>query len=329
MTIFITGGAGFIGTNFINNWFQNTNETVINVDKLTYAANHNENAGLINIEGDIADNALIKNLLTTHKPRAIIHFAAETHVDRSIEGPVNFIETNITGTFHLLATTLAWWKNLSETEKQTFRFVHISTDEVFGSLGDNDVAFSEQHAIQPNNPYAASKAASDHLVRAYHHTYHLPVITTHCSNNYGPHQFPEKLIPLVIAKALKGENIPLYGDGQHIRDWLHVDDHCAALRLVLEKGKTGESYNIGSHTEKTNLSVVESICNILDTIRPRADKVSYRSQITFVADRMGHDRRYAINADKISTELGWKPLESFDNGLLKTVTWYTKQIYTA
>ncbi|MGR8941398.1 MAG: dTDP-glucose 4,6-dehydratase [Gammaproteobacteria bacterium] len=328
MSILITGGAGFIGSNFVLDWFRHHDETVINLDKLTYAGNLENLQSLADddrhhfVRGDIGDKDLITCLLAKHQPRAVINFAAESHVDRSIHGPEDFIQTNIVGTFHLLEATRNYWNGLTEVKKIGFRFLHVSTDEVYGSLSKDDPAFSESHRYEPNSPYSASKAASDHLVRAYHHTYGLPVLTTNCSNNYGPYHFPEKLIPLVIHNALAGKPLPIYGDGQQIRDWLYVKDHCSAIRRVLAVGKTGETYNIGGWNEKANLDVVHGLCDILDELRPRPDGRSYRNQITFVKDRPGHDRRYAIDATKLERELGWKPIETFESGIRKTVQWY-------
>lgn len=326
--ILVTGGAGFIGSNFIHAWLAQTTEAVINLDKLTYAANP-ENLSIFQsdtryrlIQGDIGNRELVGQLLNDHKPRAIINFAAESHVDRSIHGPGEFITTNINGTFHLLESVRGFWETLLPDAKSDFRFLHVSTDEVYGSLAPNDAAFRETNPHQPNSPYAASKAASDHLVRAWHHTYGLPVLTTNCSNNYGPFHFPEKLIPLVILNALAGKPLPIYGDGQQVRDWLYVVDHAMAIMRVLEGGKLGETYNIGGNQERTNLSVVQNICEHLDTLRPRADGSSYAHQITFVKDRPGHDRRYAIDASKIKLELGWEPKETFESGLKKTIEWY-------
>lgn len=325
--IIVTGGAGFIGANFVLGWMEQSNEAVVNLDKLTYAGNLANLEALKNdsrhvfVHGDIGDRALVKSLLARHKPRAIINFAAESHVDRSIHGPEDFIQTNVVGTFHLLEETRAYWNELSESEKADFRFLHISTDEVYGSLRSDDPAFTETTAYAPNSPYSASKAASDHLVRAYHHTYGIPVITTNCSNNYGAYQFPEKLIPLVLMNALAGKPLPIYGDGSNVRDWLYVVDHCSAIRTVLASGRVGETYNVGGCNEMSNLQVVETLCGILDELRPKG-KGSYREQITFVKDRPGHDKRYAINADKIQGELGWKPAETFDTGIRKTVVWY-------
>ncbi|MEQ1525881.1 MAG: dTDP-glucose 4,6-dehydratase [Gallionella sp.] len=326
--ILVTGSAGFIGSNFVLDWFAQSNETVINLDKLTYAGNLENLATLkvdprhIFVQGDIGDATLVAKLLAQHRPRAVVNFAAESHVDRSIHGPEDFIQTNIVGTFHLLEAVRAYWSGLGVNEKADFRFLHVSTDEVYGSLATEDAAFSETNRYEPNSPYSASKAASDHLVRAYHHTYGLPVLTTNCSNNYGPYHFPEKLIPLMIVNALAGKNLPVYGDGQQIRDWLYVKDHCSAIRCVLAKGRLGEVYNVGGWNEKANLDIVHIVCALLDELRPKADGKSYREQITFVTDRPGHDRRYAIDAQKIERELGWKPVETFETGIRKTVQWY-------
>jgi dTDP-glucose 4,6-dehydratase len=326
--ILVTGGAGFIGSNFVLDWLLQNDESVINLDKLTYAGNLENLAALNNdprhlfVRGDIGDAQLVGKLLAAHRPRAVVNFAAESHVDRSIHGPEDFIATNIVGTFHLLEAVRAYWSGLADAEKSGFRFLHVSTDEVYGSLTKNDPAFSETRRYEPNSPYSASKAASDHLVRAYHHTYGLPVLTTNCSNNYGPYHFPEKLIPLMIVNALAGKPLPVYGDGQQIRDWLYVKDHCSAIRRVLEKGRLAEVYNIGGWNEKANLDIVYTVCSLLDELRPRPDSKSYREQITFVTDRPGHDRRYAIDARKIERELGWKPVETFATGIRKTVQWY-------
>ena len=326
--ILVTGSAGFIGSNFVLDWFAQHDEGVVSLDKLTYAGNLENLASLkadkrhVFVQGDIGDAALVGKLLAQYRPRAVVNFAAESHVDRSIHGPEDFIQTNIVGTFHLLEEVRAYWSSLEAAEKSGFRFLHVSTDEVYGSLAKNDPAFSETHRYEPNSPYSASKAASDHLVRAYHHTYGLPVLTTNCSNNYGPYHFPEKLIPLMIVNALAGKALPVYGDGQQIRDWLYVRDHCSAIRRVLEKGKLGEVYNVGGWNEKANLDIVHTVCALLDELRPRTDGKSYREQITFVADRPGHDRRYAIDARKIERELGWKPVETFETGIRKTVRWY-------
>lgn len=329
MTILVTGGAGFIGSNFVLDWLANPQaEPVVNIDKLTYAGNlanlHSVDGDPRHIffKGDIGDRDLVAKLLKKYKIRAVINFAAESHVDRSIHGPQDFIDTNILGTFGLLEAMRSYYAGLSAREQLSFRFLHVSTDEVYGSLEAHDFPFSEKNAYEPNSPYSASKAASDHLVRAWHHTYDLPVLTTNCSNNYGPYHFPEKLIPLVILNALAGKPLPIYGDGQQIRDWLYVKDHCAAIRQVLSKGAIGETYNVGGRNEKTNLDVVKTICAILDQLRPRSDHQSYDAQITFVTDRPGHDRRYAIDATKIEHELGWKPEETFESGIRKTVQWY-------
>ena len=328
MTILVTGGAGFIGGNFVLDWLAGSDEPVVNLDKLTYAGNLQTLAGLQGdtrhrfVHGDIGDRALLGRLLAEHQPRAVINFAAESHVDRSIHGPGDFIDTNIVGTFELLEAVRAYWGELPAADKSAFRLLHVSTDEVYGTLAADDAPFTEAHRYQPNSPYSASKAASDHLVRAWHHSYGLPTLTTHCSNNYGPYHFPEKLIPLVILNALAGKPLPIYGDGQQIRDWLYVKDHCAALRRVLDAGTLGETYNIGGWNEKTNLDVVRTICALLDELRPRADGKSYAEQICYVQDRPGHDRRYAIDARKLERELGWKPAETFDSGIRKTVRWY-------
>jgi len=326
--ILVTGGAGFIGSNFVLDWTAGEADSVINLDKLTYAGNLQNLATLEGnprhtfVRGDIGDAELVAKLLAEHQPRAIVNFAAESHVDRSIHGPAEFIQTNIVGTFHLLEATRAYWNALDEVTKKAFRFLHVSTDEVYGSLSPTDPAFTETKQYEPNSPYSASKAASDHLVRAYHHTYGLPVLTTNCSNNYGPYHFPEKLIPLVIHNALAGKPLPIYGDGQQVRDWLYVKDHASAIRRVLESGTFGETYNVGGCNEKTNLDVVNTLCSILDELSPKADGKSYSSQITYVTDRPGHDRRYAIDSTKINRELGWKPTETFETGIRKTVQWY-------
>ena len=328
MSILVTGGAGFIGSNFVIDWLAQTDETVVNLDKLTYAGNRENLASLagdqrhVFVHGDIGDFALVSQLLAEHQPRAVVNFAAESHVDRSIHGPGEFITTNIVGTFQLLEAVRAYWGELAVPEKSAFRLLHVSTDEVYGSLGKDDPAFTEHHRYEPNSPYSASKAASDHLVRAYHHTYGLPVLTTNCSNNYGPYHFPEKLIPLLIVNALAGKPLPVYGDGQQIRDWLYVKDHCSAIRRVLAAGRVGETYNVGGWNEKTNLSIVHAVCALLDELQPRADGVPYREQISYVTDRPGHDRRYAIDARKLENELGWKPAETFETGIRKTVLWY-------
>jgi dTDP-glucose 4,6-dehydratase len=328
MTILVTGGAGFIGSNFILDWLAQFDEPVINLDALTYAGNLENLRTLagdtrhVFVHGDIADAALVTRLLVEHRPRAVIHFAAESHVDRSIHGPEAFIQTNVVGTFRLLEAARAYYIELEKADKAGFRFLHVSTDEVYGSLEKGAPAFAETHRYEPNSPYAASKAASDHLVRAYHYTYGLPVLTTNCSNNYGPYQFPEKLIPLVIYNALSGKPLPIYGDGQQIRDWLYVKDHCSAIRRVLQAGQPGETYNIGGCNEQTNLNVVRTLCSVLDELAPRRDGHSYQTQISFVADRPGHDRRYAIDANKIARELDWRPQETFETGIRKTVRWY-------
>ena len=326
--IIVTGGAGFIGSNFVNAWVKLGLGKVVNLDKLTYAGNlanlvhveHNPNH--VFVHGDIANQDLLAELLVQHQPSAVVNFAAESHVDRSIHGPEDFIQTNVVGTFHLLQSVRAYWSGLNIDHQQNFRFLHVSTDEVYGSLSTTDPAFKETNTYQPNSPYSASKAASDHLVRAYHHTYGLPVLTTNCSNNYGPYHFPEKLIPLVIHNALAGKPLPIYGNGQQIRDWLYVGDHCTAIRRVLEAGRVGEVYNIGGWNEKPNIEVVKTLCRMLDVKKPRVDGKSYLDQITFVEDRLGHDQRYAIDASKLAEELGWKPVETFETGIEKTVNWY-------
>jgi len=327
--ILVTGGAGFIGGNFVLDWLLNpASEGIINLDKLTYAGNLATLASLKNdprhnfVHGDIGDKELVTKLLQEYQPRAIVNFAAESHVDRSIHGPAEFVQTNIVGTFNLLECAREYWSGLDEVAKKAFRFHHVSTDEVYGSLSATDPAFTEANPYEPNSPYSASKAASDHLVRAWFHTYQFPVVTTNCSNNYGPYHFPEKLIPLVVLNALNGKPLPIYGDGQQVRDWLYVGDHCSAIREVLAKGKLGETYNIGGWNEKANIDVVKTICRILDELKPRADGKSYAEQITFVKDRPGHDRRYAIDASKVERELGWRPAETFDTGIRKTVQWY-------
>jgi dTDP-glucose 4,6-dehydratase len=326
--IFVTGGAGFIGANFVLDWLGQTDEPVLNLDKLTYAGNLDNlvtlqgDARHVFVQGDIGDVRLVPALLEKYQPRAVLNFAAESHVDRSIHGPGDFIQTNIVGTYNLLESVRGYWSALSQTPRDAFRFLQVSTDEVYGSLAIVEPAFSEQHRYQPNSPYSASKAASDHLVRAWHHTYRLPVLTTNCSNNYGPYHFPEKLIPLMIVNALAGKPLPVYGDGQQIRDWLYVKDHCSAIRRVLEAGTPGEVYNVGGWNEKPNLEIVQTICRLLDKLRPRADAYSYASQIAFVKDRPGHDRRYAIDARKLERELGWKPAETFESGIAHTVAWY-------
>jgi dTDP-glucose 4,6-dehydratase len=328
MTILITGAAGFIGANFVLDWLAQSDEPVVNLDKLTYAGNLETLASLqgdarhIFVQGDIGDAELVASLLARYRPRAVINFAAESHVDRSIHSPEDFIQTNIVGTFRLLEAVRAYWSGLPSDEKSAFRFLHVSTDEVYGSLGASDPAFTETHRYEPNSPYSASKAASDHLVRAYHHTYGLPVLTTNCSNNYGPYHFPEKLIPLMIVNALAGKALPVYGDGMQVRDWLYVKDHCSAIRRVLEAGRLGEVYNVGGWNEKPNIEIVKTVCALLDELRPRLDASSYSTQISYVKDRPGHDRRYAIDASKIERELGWKPAETFESGIRKTVQWY-------
>ena len=326
--IFVTGGAGFIGSNFVLDWLATGNEPVVNLDKLTYAGNRANLAALqgdadhIFVQGDIGDAALTARLLAEHRPRAIVNFAAESHVDRSIHGAEEFIATNIVGTFRLLESARGYWSQLPADEKAAFRFLHVSTDEVYGTLAPDAPAFTEDHVYEPNSPYSASKAASDHLVRAWHHTHGLPVLTTNCSNNYGPYHFPEKLIPLMIVNALAGKPLPVYGDGQQVRDWLYVTDHCSAIRRVLQAGRVGQTYNVGGWNEKTNLAIVHTICDLLDELQPRADGQSYRAQIAHVTDRPGHDRRYAIDARKIERELGWRPAETFESGIRKTVAWY-------
>ena len=328
MTILVTGAAGFIGSNFVLDWLKTSSETVINLDKLTYAGNRHNLATIQDdprhtlVQGDIGDQTLVPQLLAAHRPRAILNFAAESHVDRSIHGPGEFIQTNIVGTFHLLEAARDYWMQLEDAEKANFRFLHVSTDEVYGTLTASDAPFTEQNRYEPNSPYSASKAASDHLVRAWHHTYGLPVLTTNCSNNYGPYHFPEKLIPLTITNALAGKPLPIYGDGLQVRDWLYVGDHCSGIRRVLEAGTIGETYNIGGWNEQTNISIVQKICALLDERRPRADGTSYATQITHVKDRPGHDRRYAIDARKIEQHLGWRPAETFETGIRKTVDWY-------
>ncbi|SFA85430.1 dTDP-glucose 4,6-dehydratase [Azotobacter beijerinckii] len=337
--IFVTGGAGFIGSNFVLQWCSNTDETVLNLDALTYAGNLANLQSLEQspqhrfVQGDIRDTELLKQLFAEHKPRAVLHFAAESHVDRSIIGPEAFVETNVVGTFRLLEATRAYWNGLEAADKAAFRFLHVSTDEVYGTLGPNDPAFSETTPYAPNSPYSASKAGSDHMVRAYHHTYGLPVLTTNCSNNYGPYHFPEKLIPLMIVNALAGKPLPVYGDGQQIRDWLYVEDHCAAIRRVLDAGTPGETYNVGGWNEKANIDIVQTVCALLDELAPAGKRgvrhaktgeslTHYAELIAFVTDRPGHDRRYAIDARKLERELGWKPAETFETGIRKTVQWY-------
>ena len=326
--ILVTGGAGFIGANFVLDWLAQSDEPIVNLDKLTYAGNRENLASLqgdarhIFVQGDIGDADLVARLLAEHRPRAVINFAAESHVDRSIHGPGEFIETNVVGTFRLLDAVRGYWGALPADEKAAFRFLHVSTDEVYGSLAKDDPAFAETNRYEPNSPYSASKAASDHLVRAWHHTYGLPVLTTNCSNNYGPYHFPEKLIPLMIVNALAGKPLPVYGDGMQVRDWLFVKDHCSAIRRVLEAGQLGQTYNVGGWNEKPNIEIVKTVCALLGELRPRADGQSYETQITYVKDRPGHDRRYAIDATKIHRELGWKPAETFETGIRKTVQWY-------
>jgi len=328
MTLLVTGGAGFIGSNFVLDWLAAEQEPLVNLDKLTYAGNLQNLASIERdprhtfVRGDIADSDQVAHILTERRPRAVLNFAAESHVDRSIHGPDAFVQTNIVGTFRLLEAVRSYWNTLSAADKQAFRFLHVSTDEVYGSLSEDDPPFRETNRYEPNSPYSASKAASDHLVRAYHHTYGLPVLTTNCSNNYGPYQFPEKLIPLMIHNAIAGKPLPVYGDGQNVRDWLYVTDHCTAIRRVLEAGTLGETYNIGGRNEIKNLDVVEVLCAILDEEKPRSDGRRYRDQITFVKDRPGHDRRYAIDATKVERELGWKPAETFETGIRRTVLWY-------
>jgi dTDP-glucose 4,6-dehydratase len=326
--ILVTGAAGFIGSNFVIDWLAQSGEAVVNLDKLTYAGNPENlktlqgDARHVFVQGDIGDRALVDQLLKDHSPRAVVNFAAESHVDRSIHGPGEFIQTNVVGTFNLLESVRAHWTALGDADKAAFRFLHVSTDEVYGTLGPDDAPFTETTPFAPNSPYSASKASSDHLVRAYHHTYGIPVLTTNCSNNYGPYHFPEKLIPLVIVNALQGKPLPIYGDGQQVRDWLFVKDHCSAIRRVLEAGQPGETYNVGGWNEMANIEIVQKVCALLDEFRPRADGKPYSEQITYVKDRPGHDRRYAIDARKIHTELGWKPVETFESGIRKTVQWY-------
>ena len=326
--ILVTGGAGFIGANFVLDWLSLMGEPVVNLDKLTYAGNLENLASIQGdarytfVQGDIADGGRVRELLAQYRPRAVVNFAAESHVDRSIHGPDDFIQTNIVGTFRLLEAVRVYWGSLAAADRETFRFLHVSTDEVYGSLSASDPAFDETHRYEPNSPYSASKAASDHLVRAYHMTYGLPVLTTNCSNNYGPYQFPEKLIPLMVVNALAGKALPVYGDGQQVRDWLYVKDHCSAIRRVLEAGQVGDVYNVGGWNEMPNIEIVHTICALLDELRPRADGRYYREQISYVADRPGHDRRYAIDARKLEHELGWRPAETFESGIRKTVQWY-------
>lgn len=328
MTILVTGGAGFIGSNFVLDWLAQSDEPVINLDKLTYAGNLENLISLqgdarhVFVQGDLGDQGLVNRLLAEYRPRAVLHFAAESHVDRSIHDPEEFIQTNIVGTFRLLEAARAYWSVLPELEKTAFRFLHVSTDEVYGTLSKDDPPFAETNAFEPNSPYSASKAASDHLVRAWYHTYGLPVLTTNCSNNYGPYHFLEKLIPLMIVNALAGKPLPVYGDGLQVRDWLYVKDHCSAIRRVLEAGRLGETYNIGGWNEQPNIDIVHRICELLDELRPQISGSSYKTQITHVPDRPGHDRRYAIDARKIARELGWRPAETFETGIRKTVQWY-------
>ncbi|MDQ2733499.1 MAG: dTDP-glucose 4,6-dehydratase [Pseudomonadota bacterium] len=325
--ILVTGGAGFIGSNFVLDWLARSNEPVLNVDLLTYAGNTENLMSLegddrhVFVRGDVCDQPLLDNLFAKHRPRAVVHFAAESHVDRSIDGPADFIRTNVQGTFTLLEAARGFWANLAGTERQAFRFLHVSTDEVYGTLAHDDPAFSESDTYEPNSPYSASKAASDHLVRAWHHTYGLPTVTTNCSNNYGPYHFPEKLIPLMIVNALAGKPLPVYGDGMQVRDWLYVKDHCAAIREVLVRGRVGETYNVGGWNEKPNLEIVHTVCSLLDELKAHADG-PYARLVTHVQDRPGHDRRYAIDARKIERDLGWRPAETFETGMRKTVCWY-------
>ncbi|HEY6720557.1 MAG TPA: dTDP-glucose 4,6-dehydratase [Burkholderiales bacterium] len=327
MTVLVTGGAGFIGSNFVLDWFARDAEPIVNLDKLTYAGNPanlealKDNSAHVFVHGDICDKDRVQRLIERHTPRAIVHFAAESHVDRSIHGPAEFVQTNVVGTFSLLEQARAFWEKLPRPERDAFRFLHVSTDEVYGSLGPGDPPFSETTPYAPNSPYAASKAASDHLVRAFHHTYGLPALVTNCSNNYGPYQFPEKLVPLMILNALMGKPLPVYGDGKNVRDWVFVQDHCAAIRAVLAHGRAGETYNIGGNAEKTNLEMVDAICRLLDEAQPHR-KTPHAELITFVKDRPGHDRRYAMDAGKMSREFGWKPAENFESGLRKTVAWF-------
>jgi dTDP-glucose 4,6-dehydratase len=328
VTVLVTGGAGFIGSNFVDTWLGSSDELAVNLDKLTYAGNLGNLASFMDderhcfVQGDIGDRALVGRLLAEYRPRAVINFAAESHVDRSIHSPADFIQTNVVGTFNLLEVVRGYWLELPADQQAVFRFLHVSTDEVYGTLESDDAPFSESNPYEPNSPYSASKAASDHLVRAWHHTYGLPVLTTNCSNNYGPYHFPEKLIPLVIHNALAGKSLPIYGDGKQVRDWLYVEDHCRGIIRVLQAGRLGETYNIGGWNEMTNLEVVKIICTVLDELCPRPDGKAYAEQIAFVRDRPGHDRRYAIDARKIESELGWRPQESFETGIRKTVKWY-------
>ena len=331
-TVLVTGGAGFIGSNFVLDWIAGSEGTIVNLDKLTYAGNLDSlcslsgNSQHVFVRGDIANRELTRQLLTKHQPRAIVNFAAESHVDRSIHGPEDFINTNVNGTFYLLEETRGYWQDLAKSEKSAFRFLHVSTDEVYGSLGPGDPAFTETTAYAPNSPYAASKAASDHLVRAYHHTYGLPTITTNCSNNYGPYQFPEKLVPLMIMNAIAGKPLPIYGDGRNVRDWLYVGDHCQAIRMVLDRGRVGETYNIGGRTEKSNLEVLDTLCAVLDELKPESPFKPHISLREFVRDRPGHDQRYAIDARKIESEFGWTPRETFETGIRKTLQWYLENM---
>jgi dTDP-glucose 4,6-dehydratase len=326
--LLLNGGAGFIGANFVKDWVAASSRSVTNLDKLTYAGNPENLSGLEDgvrhrfVKGDIGDRSLVRSLLGEHRPRSVVNFAAESHVDRSIHGPEDFIQTNVVGTFHLLEEVRAYWQKLPPDEQDGFRFLHVSTDEVYGSLGPHDAPFSETTPYAPNSPYAASKAASDHLVRAYHHTYGLPTLTTNCSNNYGPYQFPEKLIPLMILNAIGGKPVPVYGDGLNVRDWLYVGDHCAAVREVLERGRVGETYNIGGRCERRNIDIVHAVCTILDELHPESPVIPHEKLITYVKDRPGHDRRYAIDCTRIERELGWQPVESFESGLRKTIQWY-------
>ncbi len=326
--IVVTGGAGFIGANFVLDWLAQSDEPVLNLDKLTYAGNLENlhplqgDARHVFVQGDIGDAALVQRLLAQYQPRAVLNFAAESHVDRSIHGPEDFIQTNVVGTMRLLQSVRSYWQALAQPQRDAFRFLHVSTDEVYGSLSPTDPAFTERNKLEPNSPYSASKAASDHLVRAWSHTYGLPVLTTNCSNNYGPLQFPEKLIPLLIVNALAGKPLPVYGDGLQVRDWLYVTNHCSAIRRVLADGKAGEIYNVGGWNEKPNIDIVHTVCALLDELRPKPGGSSYQSQITFVQDRPGHDRRYAIDARKIERELGWRPAETFESAIRKTVRWY-------
>ena len=326
--ILVTGGAGFIVANFVLDWLAQSDEPVLNLDKLTYAGNLENLSPLagdprhVFVQGDIGDSALVAGLLAQYQPRAVLNFAAESHVDRSIHGPEDFIQTNVVGTMRLLQAVRSYWQTLDDAPRTAFRFLHVSTDEVYGSLAPKDAAFTEVNKLEPNSPYSASKAASDHLVRAWHHTYGLPVLTTNCSNNYGPLHFPEKLIPLLIVHALAGKPLPVYGDGLQVRDWLYVKDHCSAIRRVLEAGQVGQLYNVGGWNEKPNIEIVHTVCSLLDELRPKADGTAYQIQITHVQDRPGHDRRYAIDASKIERELGWRPSETFESGIRKTVQWY-------